>query len=145
MKAIGVFLDSGFFLGICHPDDANHKRSNELLLLISTGKFGLIYSSPLVISEAATLLLIRTKNNQDLINDFFRLLYGDNQFVRILSWSKEIELKTWNFFKSVNKKAKSKREYMSFVDASNVVFCREYNIDNIITFDRHFDNFLIRL
>lgn len=142
---MGVFLDTGFFLGICHPADTYNKRSNELLRAISTGQFGLIYTSPLIISEAATLLLIRTHNNQELINDFYDLLYGENHFARILSWSKEIEQKTWNFFKSKNKKAKSKKEYMSFVDASSVVFCREYKIDNIIAFDGDFDNFIIRL
>ena len=145
MGILGVFLDTGFFLGICHPSDNYNNKSNDLFIKISTGKFGLIYTSPLVISEAATLLLIRTHNNQGLLHDFYDLLYGKDKFIRILPWSKEIEQKTWAFFKTKNNKAKSKKEFMSFVDASNVVYCREYKIDNIIAFDGDFDNFLIRL
>ncbi len=142
---MGIFLDTGFLVGLCHPNDDFHQNSVNILKEMSTGKFGLIYTSPYVISEAATLLLIRTYGNLKLIEEFYDLLYGTHQFTRILPWTSEIEKRTWELFKDINQKAKTEKDYISFVDASNIAYCRTYDIDHIASFDSHFDGFLIRI
>ena len=38
-----------------------------------------------------------------------------------------------------------KRRYLSFVDASNIVFCREPQIANILAVDGEFDAYLNRI
>lgn len=142
---MGLFLDTGFFLGLVHPEDLNHKSSKKLLLKASSGKYGLLYTSPFVISEAATVILIRTGNNTSLMHDFHQLLFGDSPIARVLSWSTSLNSKSWRMFFSHNEKAKTKKEFLSFVDASNIVYCREYHIDRIAAFDGDFDPYLIRL
>ncbi|QEE16274.1 type II toxin-antitoxin system VapC family toxin [Promethearchaeum syntrophicum] len=142
---MGIFLDSGFFLGFCHPKDKFHEQSLSIFRKMSSGQFGLIYTSNAIITETATLLLVRTNHNMEIIEEFYSLLYGLNKFVRILTWSSEIEEKSWNMFKSVNLNAKSKKEIMSFVDVSNIIFCKEFQIEFMGSFDHHFDGFLKRI
>ena len=144
-QEMGVFLDTGFFVGLSHPKDEWHERSKENLLEMSTGKYGLIFTSPYVIAETATLILVRTKNNQEIIKKLYQYLYGTKRFVRILPWTAQIEKTTWKIFQEVNKKAKTSKSWLSFVDCSNIAFCRENNIETIATFDNHFDGFLQRL
>ncbi|MHA1719589.1 MAG: type II toxin-antitoxin system VapC family toxin [Promethearchaeota archaeon] len=142
---MGIFLDAGFFLGFCHPKDKYHEQCLSIFRKISTGQFGLVYTSSAIIIEAATLLVIRTNHNMELIDEFYSLLYGLNKFVQILPWTAEIEEKSWKKFKTVNKNVKSKKEIMSFVDISNIVFCEEFRIEYISSFDPHFDGFLARI
>jgi len=142
---MGIFLDSGFFLGFCHPKDKYHEQSLSIFRKMSTGQFGLIYTSNAIIIEATTLLLVRTKINMEIIDEFYSLLYGLNKFVQILPWTAEIEEKSWKKFKTINKNAKSKKEIMSFVDISNIIFCKEFQIEFIGSYDHHFDGFLTRI
>ena len=46
---MGVFLDTGFYLGLCHPKDNYAKESERILKLLSKGEHGLLYSSNLII------------------------------------------------------------------------------------------------
>lgn len=142
---MGIFLDTGFFLGLCHPADEYHKESVSLLRVMSSGKYGLIYTSPFIIAETATLILVRTRNNQKIIEAFFDLLYGSQSFIRILPWSGRLETKTCELFKKVNKQAQLKKDYMSYVDISNISYCKENQIDNLASFDSHFDSFITRI
>jgi len=142
---VGIFVDTSFFLGLVHPKDKNHQRIVDLLKKVSLGGFGLIYSSPLVISETATIILVRTKNNLDLLNDFYDLIYGEEQFIRIIPWTSILEQQSWRIFLNHNRNAKSKKEYLSFVDASNIGLCRNFKIDRIVAYDGDFDPYLIRI
>ena len=142
---MALFLDTGFFLGLLHPKDPNHATSIRLFRTMSTGKWGLIYSSLLVIGEAATIILIRTQNNTDLLQDFFSLIHGEDHFIRLLPWSPELEKETWQVFLQHNKNAKAKNEYLSFVDASSIYYCRMFKIDSILAFDGDFDAYLQRI
>jgi uncharacterized protein len=142
---MGILIDSGFFLGILHFKDPYADRAENIFKEMSTGKYGLVYTTPYVISEAATLLLVRTRNNYDLIENFYDILYGENKFIRILEWTREMEQKSWILFKKHNKIVKEKKKYLSFVDASNIVYCREYKIDKIAAFDGDFDGYLNRI
>ena len=142
---MGIFLDSGFFLGFCHPKDKYHEQSLSIFRRMSTGQFGLIYTSSAIIIEATTLLLVRTKINMEIIDEFYSLLYGLNKFVQILPWTTEIEENSWKKFKSINKNAKSKKEIMSFVDISNIIFCKEFQIEFLCSYDHHIDGFLTRI
>lgn len=142
---MGIFIDTSFFLGLIHPKDVNHSRSVELLKEMSRGKFGLIYTSSFIIAETATIILIRTKNNGELLQDFYDLIYGPDQFIRMIPWSHTLEKNTWQIFQAHNIKAKTKKEYLSFIDASNISYCRNFKIEQIIGFDGDFDPYLLRI
>lgn len=142
---MGVFLDSGFFLGLLHRKDANHDSCKLTFKKISSGEFGLIYTSSYVISETATINLLRTHNNPTTLIAFWDLLNGKKKFIRIFESDPHINKLAWDIFMTHNRKAKEKKNYLSFVDATNIAICRENGISNILAVDGDFDGYLNRL
>ena len=142
---MGIFLDTGFFLGLCHPKDPFHENSKRLLREMSQGKYGLIYTSPYIIAEASTLLLIRTHNHPKRLQKFEAIVFGPKRFFQILSLTPNFDFEIFKIFRELNRKATSKREYFSFVDASTVFLCRHYQIENVLSYDSHFDKVLSRV
>jgi predicted nucleic acid-binding protein len=112
---------------------------------MSTGLYGLIYTSSYIISETATLLLIRTNFNQQILDKFWSYIYGSKRFIRVLPWTAEIEKWTFDLYKSVNAQIKTKKEFRSFIDVSNIIYCQQNKIETIISFDGHFEGFLKQL
>lgn len=142
---MAIFLDTCFLMGLSHPNDKYYSDSLRILQEMSIGKYGLVYTSPFVISESATLLLLRSHNNQLLLKNFHSYFYGANKFIRILSWTSRIEELTWVKFFEINKNLKDKKDWLSFVDISNIVYCQQHQIQNIASYDNHFDAFLVRI
>ncbi len=142
---MGIFLDSGFFLGLLHRKDSNHDLCKDKFKQISSGEFGLIFTSSFVIAETATILLLRTHNNPATLKAFRALIYGNKKFIRIFESDPHINTLAWDIFLIHNEKAKNKRNYLSFVDASNIAICRENGISNILAVDGDFDGYLNRL
>jgi predicted nucleic acid-binding protein len=142
---MGVFLDTSFFLGLCHPKDPNHKASVRLFRGMATGNQGLLYTSTYVIAETATIILVRTANDPRLIEKFYGMVEGAAPFARIIDIDKNGLIDVWALFKAHNKNAKAKNEYLSFVDASNIVLCRRNDIQRIASFDGDFEPYIQRI
>ena len=142
---MGIFLDSGFFIGLSHPDDSNHAKSVKILREISTGEYGLIYTSSFVIAESTLVLLLRTNINTKIVEKLREKLYGPQKIVEILPWNAFLEIKCWDMFLNHNRTAKSKKEILSFVDASSIILCQELLITKIVAFDGDFDPYLNRI
>ncbi len=109
------------------------------------GIHGLIFTSTLVIAEAATLILVRTSNDNRIIDKFHEMFSGSTRVVRVLEVNAAVLEEIWTLFKNHNKKAKTKKECLSFVDASNVVLCRRNEIGKIASFDGDFDAYLQKI
>lgn len=139
---MSIFLDTGFFTALCHPKDEHHERSIAIMRKLATGNYGLIYTSSFVISETATLLLIRTENNHQLLEEFFQLMFGSKQFCKILHSTPEIDKQIYQQFQKFNQNLRKKSHFKSFVDVSNIVFCQNNKIENIVAFDSHFEGHL---
>lgn len=105
----------------------------------------MIFTSTFVIAETATLILVRTSNNNKIIDKFHEMFSGSTRFVRLLDVNVAILEDIWTLFIKHNKKATTKKEYISFVDASTVVLCRRHEIDKIASFDGDFDAYLQRI
>ncbi|WP_457557778.1 type II toxin-antitoxin system VapC family toxin [Candidatus Harpocratesius sp.] len=142
---MGVFLDTGFFLGLLHKKDINHNLCKKKFRKISSGKYGLIFTSSYVISETATIILLRTHNNPTTLKAFWELIYGKKKFIRIYESSQHINSLAWKIFFIHNQKAKNKKKYLSFVDATNIAICHENGILNILAVDSDFDGYLYRI
>ncbi len=142
---MGILLDTGFYLGLVHPDDDNAKRSEEILKELSTGKYGLLYSTNLVFSEIITLVFRRTNGNKLVLQDLEELLWGNDKIAIQLFTNSEYERKTWKFFKRINERVKVKRNFLSFVDTSLLVHAKESNVDYIVSFDEQFENHIARI
>ena len=140
---MGIFVDTNFYISLIDPHDFNYDRSLELLKDLKTGKYGRIYTSIYVMAESATLLSVRIKNQAppyDLMEDLF---IGKTQFALMLRSSENDEKEAWILFKKINTNRKLK--IISFVDCTNIIFCKKYQCDNILSFDRHFDGIINRI
>ncbi len=145
MIQIAVFLDSGFLLGLCHPKDKYAKVSEEILKRLSTSDQGLLYISDFIISEVTTLVAVRSGNDIKVLEHLGKLIWGNERIVTVLQSSSEIVLDSWKLFKKVNAIDLKGKGTMSFVDITSVILCKNHQIDSIVSFDPHFDRFLIRI
>lgn len=145
MREIGIFLDTGFYIGLCHSKDKYAKNCDDLLKLLSKGDHGLLYTSRFIISEATTLVAIRTNSHEDTLAHLETLLWGDEKLATVLQLDSELERQSWNLFKKVNILDLKDKKPMSFVDISSVILCKHHQIEKIVSFDTHFDRFLQRI
>ena len=142
---MGIFLDTGFFLGLLHRKDPHHEHCSETFRIISSKKYGLIFTSSYVIAETATLILIRTKNHSQSLDFFWDLITRKKKFTQVLYANSYINALTWELFYKHNQGVTEKHHYLSFVDASNIIFCREHQISSICAVDGDFDAYLSRV
>ncbi len=145
MIYIGIFLDTGFYIGLCHPKDKYAAQCETIFKRLSNGIYGLIYTSSLIISEASTLLAVRTNNNERVLNLLGEYLWGEQKIATILPYQQSLETEIWNLFMKVNTTDLKYEKPMSFVDLSSVLLCQHHQIRNIVSFDPHFDKFLSRI
>jgi predicted nucleic acid-binding protein len=142
---LAIFLDTGFYLGLIHPKDDNAMRAGEILNELSQGIHGLLYTSNLIIAETTTLTASRTLANPHVLKGLERMIWGENRLAEVLIVTPEIETKAWTLFQKVNMKIKTKKKLMSFVDVTSVILAQLHQIDMIVSFDSHFDQFLTRM
>lgn len=142
---MGIFLDTGFYLGLIHKMDENHKRSELLLHELKSGIYGRIYTSNFIMTEAATLTLIRTRNNFHAIHRMRELFIGDTQIATLIRLDEHDEKESWDLFEKINVKKRNNSEFISFVDCTNLICAKRYQIDQILAFDCHFDGWIQRI
>ena len=142
---MGVFLDTGFYLGLCHPKDQHAQESEKILKSLSMGEHGLLYTSNLIISEVTTLAAVRSNNNVNVLNHLGNLIWGKPKIATVLHFESYLESETWELFKKINTIDLKDSRPMSFVDVSSIVLCQQHQIDKIVSFDPHFDRFLEKI
>ena len=99
---MGIFLDTGFYMGLIDPTDEHYKRSLELLKELQTGRFGQIFTSSFVIAESATLVASRTPKNTQAMRAIKNYFTGNEQIAIILRANEEIENESWDIFQKLN-------------------------------------------
>lgn len=142
---MGVFLDTGFYLGLCHPKDKYAELSEKILKNLATGNYGVLYTSYFIINEVTTLAAIRSKNNIKVFNHLEKLLWGSKKIANILPFDLNFEFETWELFKKVNTTHLKEKKSMSYTGISSIVLCNHHQIEYIVSFDSHFDGFLQRM
>ena len=145
MINIAIFLDTGFYLGLCHPKDKHAKNCDKIVKILSQGDHGLLYTSSFIISEATTLVAIRTNSHIKILEFLGKYIWGKERIATILPFDSELERQTWELFKKINTTDLKDKKPMSFVDVSSVILCKHHQIDKIVSFDSHFDRFLERI
>jgi predicted nucleic acid-binding protein len=142
---MGVILDSNFYLGLIHPHDTHSERADELLVELKTGKYGLLFTTNLIIAEVATLVSIRTKGNKDILQDLQDLIWGENKIATRIEVSNLLEKESWERFKKINSFKQGKKGFLSFVDTSIIVIAKNKSIEYLVSFDEHFDGLIARI
>jgi len=132
-----VFIDTGIFVAARNKSDVNHERAVNLLKNALKGKYGVMYTSDYVFDEAVTVALIRT-GRPEIAIDIGNFILSSTK-LRILYIDKIVFMDAWRIFnKYVNKR-------LSFTDATSTALIKRYNINYIMSFDKHFDGIIPRI
>lgn len=140
---MAIFLDTSFYLGLLDPKDEYYLRSLEILKDLKKGIYGIIYTSNLIMAESATFVAIRTNKNLKALKTMEDFFIGSEQIASILRVNEKIENDSWEIFHKIN--ADKKNKVISFVDCTNIIICKNYSIENILSFDNHFDGWVSRI
>ncbi|GAB4308010.1 MAG: hypothetical protein Kow0069_05900 [Promethearchaeota archaeon] len=130
-------------MGLSHPADAHHARSVEILEALKNGSFGHAYTSDQVMCEAATLAAARSRGHLEVIRHVRRLFTGDLKFAKMLNVDDATLRRAWDLFEKVNEDRP--RRPMSFVDCCTIVLCKMRRIESLVSFDEHFDGWIVRV
>ncbi|MCD6095515.1 MAG: type II toxin-antitoxin system VapC family toxin [Thermoprotei archaeon] len=134
---MAVFIDTGIFVAARNKRDVNHKRAVNLLRAALKGDYGAVYTSDYVFDEAVTVALVRT-GKPDIAIDIGNFILSSKR-LRIIHVNKTIFEEAWNVFIRYSEKK------LSFTDATSIAIMRMYNINYIMSFDRHFDGIVSRV
>jgi len=136
-----IIVDSNFLFALKFSKDKNSKRAIEILNELEENYKGLIITNYLVINEAMTLIVARTKANSLYLKKMADLIWGSEKFFKIdLITHEEYELINGTLTKFCTAK-----QLISYVDASILFLYEKYKADYILSFDSHFDNIARRI
>lgn len=136
-----IIADSNFLFALKFSKDKNSERAIEILNELEENYKGLIITNYLVINEAMTLIVARTKANSHYLKKMIDLIWGPEKFFKI-------DLMTHEEYERINStltKYCTPKRLISYVDASILFLYEKYNAEYIISFDSHFDNIAKRL
>lgn len=135
--AVAVFIDTGVFVAARNRRDVNHRKAVDLLRKALKGVYGAMYTSDYVFDEAVTIALVRT-GNPKIALDIGGFILSSRR-LRIIHVDKVIFKEAWNIFIRYAERG------ISFTDATSIAIMKKYNIDYIMSFDKHFDGIVPRI
>ncbi len=96
-----------------------------------------LYTSDYVFDESVTLALVRTKRYEIAI-DIGKFILSSGR-LKILFVDRIVFSDAWRIF------VKYSSRRLSFTDATSIALIKRYNIDYIMSFDKHFDGIVNRI
>lgn len=128
-----IFIDASFWIAQFRKDDAHRQKALALSKLLKPVQP--VYTNNLVIYESLTVIAIRVNRGRAI--DFGRSIFeGIDRGAVLSSVADETrERKIWEIFQNISKKD------VSFTDCSILQTIKEFDIDRLFTFDRHFELF----
>jgi predicted nucleic acid-binding protein len=131
---IKLFIDTGAFVAYHNKDDKNHEKATEIFKDIAKDKFYTkLITSDYIIDEAVTTCRVRTKRHD------LSVLLGEtilnSESISTIKINEYIFSAAWELYK------KYKDVDLSFTDCTIVIIMNLYDINQIFSFDEHFDVF----
>jgi len=136
-----IIIDSNYLFALKSKKDKNHQRSLKLIKEVKENYNKPIITNYLVINELFTLVNSRFKGNPHYLDQYYSLIWGEDNFFNII---KLISEQHQNCYELLKKYTTSKR-ILSFVDASLIFLFQKLNASVLLSFDDHFDNIITRL
>ncbi len=127
---MAVLIDTEAFMAYRNTKDVHHEKADRLLRRALKGEFSTIYTTDYIYDEALTLAVVRT-GNKNIATDISNVISSPRIEMIIIDAS-ILEQATTIFFMLFDKR-------ISFTDATTMAVMQRDNIDNIITFDSHFN------
>jgi len=134
---LAIFIDTGIFVAARNKSDINHERAVSLLRKALRGEYGTMYTSDYVFDEAVTVALVRTKRPEIAI-DIGNFILSSTK-LRILYVDRVVFMNAWRIFRRYISRG------LSLTDATSIALMKKHNIDNIMSFDKHFDGIIPRI
>lgn len=134
---VAVFIDTGIFVAARNKRDLHHERATSLLKIALKGSYGAMYTSDYILDEAVTVALVRT-GKPEIAIDVGNFILSSRK-LRIVYVDKVIFEEAWKIFTKYSEKK------LSFTDATSIAIMKIYNIDFIMSFDKHFDGIVPRI
>lgn len=132
---MGIFIDTGIWIGFFNLDDEKAARSAEIIEEIQKGVFGTAWTSSFILDELYTFLERKTKDT-NLAIDAIKVVLGEKSslkpFVRIYPVSIE------NCIQTLDLAEKYAEKGMSFTDLTSILISKNLKIRYIASFDSHF-------
>ena len=139
---MSVFIDTGIFVAFHNTRDTNHEGAKELVERALSGEFGLLYSSDYVFDESVTVALVRT-GRPPVAVDVGRMILGELErippFLLMLKVDENTFKGSWKLF------LKHAERGLSFTDCTSIALMKSRGIENIMSFDDHFDGIVPRI
>ncbi len=140
-KTMTIIIDSNFLFALKSKKDKKHQRSLELMNELKENYNKPIITNNLVISELLTLVNSRFKGKVYYLDEYCKLIWGDDNFFMIVQLLPEQYKEGYEILK----KFTTPKRLLSFVDASLIFLNKIVNARAILSFDNHFDGIISRL
>ncbi|RLG73738.1 MAG: hypothetical protein DRO23_08280 [Thermoprotei archaeon] len=130
---MAVIVDTGVFFAYYSLRDKHHLDSLALIIHLVEGKWGRAFITNHILDE--TLNILKYRISAETAKAFIETFIGKN-IVKVIYVEEELEKEALKIFlKNIHRKG------FSYTDATTVATIKEYNIENLITYDtRSFTN-----
>ncbi len=134
----GILLDTGFLHALRLKKDEHHALATGILEGFGWAAHAPILVPSTVVAEVYTLTNFRTNGNRQAISSLDVLFWGDDRFFTIVPVPQE----DLSAITQVMSKLTEPGRILSFTDASLIFIARKYSVEDIVTFDSHFNGLL---
>ena len=138
---MGTLLDTGFIYALKDESDPYHLQAIKIFKTINWDDLSPVITNNLVINEVFTLAVYRSSGNKKILEAIENLIWGTEKFFRVL----EVPFEDYEEISKILCKYISPKKLISFVDASLIFSAKILKINQIISFDSHFDGILTRI
>ena len=131
---MGVLIDTGVFFGFYSKKDKQHLNSIALIIHALQGKWGRPYITDHILDE--TINILKYRISHEISMEFLKAFIFSNN-IEIITATKEHINEALMLYKQ-NYALKG----FSFTDALSVVIAKNFDLDYMITFDKHLSKFV---
>lgn len=131
-----ILVDANVFVALYHPLDPHHLRALKILNEFKDLRIFYITNN-YIISEAATVILLRSKNVTLASSFVEESLERKMGWFKIFQVNKTFQIEAYSIFK---KQEKHRGEFLSFADCTLLAQAKRQKIKSIFTFDKVFND-----
>lgn len=133
---MALILDTSFLVALRNRRDKNHEKAKSLMRKALSGDLGTIWVSDYIFDEAVTLALTRSRR-PEIAQDLGNYILGSRK-IRLAFLSPQEFREAWKLFCQFLDRG------FSFTDCTVLSQSQKLGIENIFSFDSHFDGLLTR-
>ena len=138
---MGILLDTCFLYALKDRHDPKYEQAQKILKNLPSSNVNRLITASTVVNETYTLMMYRSKSKNKAFTPLNNMFWGKTNFFEIIFFNKN----DFQEIANTMEKYSSPKKLLSFVDASLIYLGTELNIQQIVSFDAHFDGILTRI